>query len=84
MLRFSLIALAIFITGGCWKMSDLGQGADGGDTGSDSDTDVDSDTDIDSDTDTSWEPPEDSHVYAQSVERLYMVSPSQGGQLELI
>ncbi|MBW2278913.1 MAG: hypothetical protein JRF63_15575, partial [Deltaproteobacteria bacterium] len=24
------------------------------------------------------------HVYAQSVERLYMVSPSQGGQLELI
>jgi hypothetical protein len=83
MARPILVALAVFVTSGCWKMSSLGQGdAGGGDTDSFTHTDID--VDSDTDTDTEWQPPEDSHVYAQTTEVLYMVAPSQGGQLEQI
>jgi hypothetical protein len=83
MTRLTIFALATLIFGGCWSMSWADGKPDGGGDG-DVDTDVDVDADSDSDTDTDWQPPDDSHVYAQTIVDLYMVSPSQGGQLEHI
>jgi hypothetical protein len=83
--RLSILALATLLITGCWRAGWTGERTDGGD-GSDTDVDLDSDSDSDSgsDTDTDWEPPEDSNVFAQTIVDLYMVAPSQGGQLQHI
>ena len=60
---------------------------DDDDAGSNTDTDTDTDIDTDTDTDTdtgSWEPPQNSLVYANTETNLYYVDPSTGGTLELV
>jgi hypothetical protein len=86
---FHIIAcLIIVILAGCQTTNvDAHPGADGGDTDSDTDTDVDTDSDSDTDTDTGtdpWTPPENSLVYANTQDNLYVIDPSLGGDLTLV
>jgi hypothetical protein len=87
----SVIVCSIFVAlAGCQTTNVEGHDVDdpdGGDTDTDTDTDTDADTDTETETDTGtevWTPPENSLVYANTQDNLYVIDPAEGGDLVLV